>query len=407
MQFEIDARTRKQIEKARHFGETEARPVGLEADRLGRPIPIDDPFFKRLIERGEGRTRWRGPMSASGAAGQGTEKSAKHHSKSGGKRRQQTVMSLLYVEELAYWDRGVVVALPGVGLPEASVLALGTDEQKERFLGPFREPDRPRWACLALTEPGAGSDAAAIETTARKDGDHYILNGAKCFIGNASRSDWILVQATLDPSQGRSAHRSFFVEQGREGLGGYRIEKKMGLKAYESTSFTLQDCRVPAANLLGGEARFQQSAGFKTTMRTFNAGRPVVAANAVGIGRAALDEALAFARERDRLDDPRVRDRLEQAQRKLKLARLLCLRAGWLADEQRPNIVEASMSKAVAAQVGQDVTSLGMELLGAVAARGDHLIEKLYRDVKAMDIVEGTGQIQRIIMARKLVDLPR
>jgi acyl-CoA dehydrogenase len=287
------------------------------------------------------------------------------------------------------------------------VLALGTDEQKERFLGPFREPDRPRWACLALTEPGAGSDAAAIETTARKDGDHYILNGAKCFIGNASRSDWILVQATLDPSQGRSAHRSFFVEQGREGLGGYRIEKKMGLKAYESTSFTLQDCRVPAANLLGGEARFQQSAGFKTTMRTFNAGRPVVAANAVGIGRAALDEALAFARERDRLDDPRVRDRLEQAQRKLKLARLLCLRAGWLADEQRPNILEASMSKAVAAQVGQDVTSLGMELLGAVAARGDHLIEKLYRDVKAMDIVEGTGQIQRIIMARKLVDLPR
>jgi acyl-CoA dehydrogenase len=181
----------------------------------------------------------------------------------------------------------------------------------------------------------------------------------------------------------------------------------MGLKAYESTSFTLQDCRVPAANLLGGEARFQQSAGFKTTMRTFNAGRPVVAANAVGIGRAALDEALTFARERDRLDDPRVRDRLEQAQRKLKLARLLCLRAGWLADEQRPNIVEASMSKAVAAQVGQDVTSLGMELLGAVAARGDHLIEKLYRDVKAMDIVEGTGQIQRIIMARKLVDLPR
>ena len=181
----------------------------------------------------------------------------------------------------------------------------------------------------------------------------------------------------------------------------------MGLKAYESTSFTLQDCRVPAANLLGGEERYQQSAGFKTTMRTFNAGRPVVASNAVGIGRAALDEALAFARDHDRLADPRVRDRLERAARKLKMARLLCLRAGWLADQERPNILEASMSKAVAAQVGQEATSLGMELLGTVGARGDHLIEKLYRDVKAMDIVEGTGQIQRVIMARKLVGLPR
>jgi acyl-CoA dehydrogenase len=142
-------------------------------------------------------------------------------------------------------------------------------------------------------------------------------------------------------------------------------------------------------------------------MRTFNAGRPVVAANSVGMGRAALDEALAFAREHDLLGDARVRDRLERVARKLKMARLLCLRAGWLADQQRPNIVEASMSKAVGAQVGLEATSLGMELLGTVGARGDHLIEKLYRDIKAMDIVEGTGQIQRVIMARKLVGLPR
>jgi acyl-CoA dehydrogenase len=181
----------------------------------------------------------------------------------------------------------------------------------------------------------------------------------------------------------------------------------MGLKAYESTSFTLQDCRVPAANLLGGEKRKEKSGGFKTTMRTFNAGRPIVAANCVGVGRAAIDEALAFAREHDLLGDTRVRDRLELAARKLKMARLLCLRAGWLADEQRPNIVEASMSKAIAAQVGLDATSLGMELIGIVGARGDHLIEKLYRDIKALDMVEGTGQIQRIIMGRKLVDLPR
>jgi acyl-CoA dehydrogenase len=400
MNFEIDEATRDRLEMIRERGRSEVRPIGLEADRLGRPIPVEDPYFARLIGRGEGRTRWRGPEPGEKKKGGGAKKGGRGSS-------QVTVMSLLFVEELAYWDRGVMVANPGVGLPEGNVLAMGTDEQKERFLGPFLKPDRPRWACFAMTEPGAGSDAAAIQTTARTDGDGWIINGAKCFIGNASRSDWILVQATLDPAKGRAAQRAFFVEQGTPGLGGMRIEKKMGLKAYESTSFTLQDCRIPAANLLGGEERYEKPAGFKSAMKVFNAGRPIVAANAVGMGRAALDESLDFARDHDLLGDARTRDRLERTARKLKMARLLCLRAGWLADQQKPNIVEASMSKAVAAEVGLEATSLGMELLGTVGARGDHLIEKLYRDIKAMDMVEGTGQIQRIIMARKLVNLPR
>lgn len=393
MDFRIDDAMRERLEQVRDRGRNEARPKGLEADRLGRPIPVDDPYFQMLVDRGEGRTRWPGP---------------------GGPRPPEappstrtTVMALLAAEEFAYWDRGVGVAQPGPGLPEGNVLALGTEAQKERFLSPFLAPERPRWACFGMTEPGCGSDAAAIQTTARKDGDGWILNGAKCFIGSASRADWILVQATLDPRKGREAHRAFFVERGTPGLGGFKIEKKMGLKAYESTSFHLQDCRVPAANLLGGEERHRQRTGFKTALRTFNAGRPVIAANAVGIGRAALDEALRFAREHDLLGRERIRDRLERSARKLKLARLMCLQAGWLADRQQPNIVQASMSKAMAAQVGQEVTSLGMELLGSVGARGDHLIEKLYRDVKAMDIVEGTGQIQRVIMARQLVQLPR
>ncbi len=392
MDFAIDDATNEQLAQTREWGRTAMRPAGLEADRSAAPLPVEHPYFAKFVERGGGRTRW------AGLAGRARAREEKPRS---------VVTSLLVVEELAYWDRGVMVADPGPGLPEGNVLALGSEEQKERFLGPFLELDRPRWACFAMTEPGAGSDAAAIATSARRDGDGWILNGAKCFIGGASRADWILVQATLDASKGRAAQRAFFVERGTPGLGGFKIEKKMGLRAYESTSFTLADCRVPAANLLGGEKSGEKSADYATAMRTFNAGRPIIAANAVGMGRAALDEALAFAREHELLDRERVRDRLEAMARKLRMARLVCLRAGWLADRERPNITEASMAKALAAGVAQETTALGMELLGATGARGDHLIEKLYRDVKAMDIVEGTGQVQRMIIARNLVGLPR
>jgi acyl-CoA dehydrogenase len=391
IEYAVDGATRRRIEEARELGAKELRPVGLEADRNGAPIPVGHPFFDRCIARGEGRTRWRGSAAGEGAPSE----------------PPSVVTTLLLAEELAYWDRGVIIAMPGPGLPEASVLSMGTEEQRERFLGPFVAPDRPRWACFAMTEPGAGSDAAAIRTTARKDGDGWILNGAKCFIGGASRADWILVQATLDPSRGRGAQRAFFVERDTPGLGGFKVEKKMGLKAYESTSFTLADVRVPGANLLGGEARYESRAGFKAAMQTFNAGRPIIGANAVGMARAALDETLRFAREHDLLARDRVRDRIEAMARRVRKARLVCLRAGWLADRRQPNIVEASMAKALAAQIAQEATTLGLELLGTVAAGGDHLVEKLYRDVKAMDIVEGTGQVQRMIIARKLVGLPR
>jgi acyl-CoA dehydrogenase len=394
MDFTIDKAMRERLDEARHLGRTEVRPLGLEADRLGRPTPPDHPYFQKLLDRGEGRTRWPGP-------------NAPERQRPPADSTHTTVMGLLLAEEYSYWDRGVGVSNPGPGMPEPNVISMGTEEQKQRFLGPFLEPDRPRWACFGMTEPGAGSDVAGIRTSARKDGDHWILNGAKCFIGNASRSDWILVWATVDPTQGRAGHRAFIVEKDTPGLGAFKIEKKIGLKAYESTSFTLEDCRVPADNLLGGEERYEKRAGFKSAMGTFNAGRPRIAANSVGIGRAALDESLAFAREHDLLGDPRVRDRLEQVARKLRMARLIYLRAGWLVDQRKPNILEASMSKAMGADVSYEAASLGMELFGSVGARGDHLIEKLFRDVKAMDIVEGTGQVQRLIMARQLVQLPR
>lgn len=395
MDFALDEDLRKRIEQLSQLGRSQIRPLGLEADRLGRPTPPDHPFFERLIRLGQGRTRW-SPDSKGGPE------------RGVAPRMGTSVVGLCMIEEISFWDRGVAASFPGPGLGDPPILSMGTLEQKRRFLGPFVHPDRPRWGSFAMTEPSAGSDVAAIQATARKDGRHWVLNGAKSFAANASRADWIVVFATVDRSLGRDGHRAFVVERGTPGLGNFVVERKMGLKAYESTSFTLEDCRVSEDNLLGGEAHYAGRAGFRGAMKSFNATRPMVAVMAVGIGRAALEEALSFSREHGLLDDPRVRDRLERIRRRLRVARLLCWRAAWLADRERPNVLEASMSKAVAPAVALEAASLGMEILGDVGARGDHLIEKLFRDVKAMDIVEGTGQIQRVIMARRLLgDGPR
>ena len=401
MDFALDSETLQRLERARELGRLELRPLGIECDRLGRPTPPDHPFFAALLRLGMGGTRWRPAGEVQATPARETTTSARET------REGRSRVDLLIAEELSYWDRGVTVSFPGPGLGEPSVLSMGTEEQRARFLGPFARGDRPRWGAFAMTEPGAGSDVAGIRTSARRDGADWVLNGEKSFAANASRADWIVVFATVDPALGRDGHRAFVVEHGTPGLGDFKIEHKMGLKAYESTSFALRDCRVPGANLLGGEGHYASRAGFKGALRSFNATRPLVAAMATGIGRAALDESLGFAREQGLLGDVRVRDRLERVRRKLRMARLLGLRAAYMADRQRPNLADASIAKAVAPQVAFEAASLGMELLGLVGGRGDHLIEKLFRDVKAMDIVEGTGQIQRLIVARELVQYPR
>jgi acyl-CoA dehydrogenase len=394
MDLSIDAGTLQRLEGIREMGASQIRPLGLEADRLGRPTPPEHPFFEMLVKAGLGRTRWSGET---GDTPPGTPTA-----KVGSSRT-----TLCLAEEMSYWDRGVAVSFPGPGLGEPPLISMGTEDQKRRFLGPFADPDRARWGSFAMTEPGAGSDVAGIRASARREGNVWILNGAKSFAANASRADWIVVWATVDPSLGREGHRAFVVENGTPGVGDFLVERKMGLKAYESTSFSLVDCRVPAENLIGGEEHYARRAGFKGAMRSFNATRPLVAVMAVGIGRAALDAAAEFSQQMGLIGDQRIRDRLERVRRKLRSARLLCWRAAWLADYGRPNILEASIAKAAAPVAALEAASLGMEILGEIGGRGDHLIEKLYRDVKAMDIVEGTGQVQRLVMARQLVQLPR
>ena len=394
MDYAISAADRDRLARLAEIGRDEFRPAGLRADRAGQPLPPDDPFFQRMLALGFGRTSWRPPGAV-------RDDVARAPNKAG-----SAVAAVLLAEESAYWDRGIGVALCGPGLGESPVLGMGTPEQQARFLSPFLNPERPIWGAFAMSEPGAGSDVASIRTRAVRDGDHWVLNGAKAWSGNALRAQWTVVWATVDPALGRAGHRAFVVEHGTPGFEGHRVERKLGLRAYESVSFFLNDCRVPAANLLGGEDHYRARAGFKGAMTTFNAGRPAIGAMAVGIGRAALDEALCFARDSGLWQRERVRDRLERCRRKLKSALLLALRAAWMADQRLPNMTEASMAKAAAPAVALEACALGMDLLGLAGASGHPLIEKLHRDVKALDIVEGTGQIQRIVMARGLVDLP-
>lgn len=389
MDFELDNATRAHLENLREFGRNSIRPLGIERDRAGSPTPPDHPFFREVLERG--LTKSTLPAD------------------NGARTLGPAVLRVLSGQELAYWDRGVASSLPGPGLGGGPVMSMGTPEQKERLLGPFRNMTEPRWAAFAMTEPGAGSDVARIQSRAVRHGDEWVLNGAKLYSANADRADWIVVFATVDPDLGRAGHRAFIVERGMAGLSDPKPEKKMGIKAYASASFTMNDLRLPAANLLGGEEHYGErarGAGFKGAMQTFNATRPAIASNAVGMARACLDEAMTFARETGHMR-PRDLDRMERMRRKTRAAWLMCLKAAWLADAGQPNMVEASMSKATAAEVAMEAASLGMELLGAAGMQGEHLIEKLYRDVKAMDIVEGTGQIQRIVMARHLVNYPR
>jgi acyl-CoA dehydrogenase len=313
-------------------------------------------------------------------------------------------------EEMAWGDPAVILAFPGPGLGGPPVVLTGTAEQKKRFLSIFKPGEPPRYGAYATTEPGCGSDVAAIATTCRKDGDHYVLNGRKCFITNGARASWVVIFATIDPALGRAGQRAFVVEKGTPGFTVGKIEKKLGLRASETAELVLEECRVPKENLLGGEERYERAdkEGFKTAMKTFDSSRPMVAAMANGIARAAFEEARAFVKEHYMLGRPivrygAIRDVLVEMERKIEAGRLLCWNAAFMGDTGQPNSKEASMAKAYCARVGQWVTAKAMEIMGGFGTERERFVEKLYRDIKVYDIFEGTGEVQRLVISRRLM----
>jgi acyl-CoA dehydrogenase len=399
MNLTIDERTRKMVELIRGLGASHLRPLGLEADRAREPLPPDHPFFAMI---------WRSGFAGGALAADESEQD--DPPRDGARVGYRYIRACILAEEASYWDRGMAVSLPGPGLGGPPVQLMGTPEQRERFLSPFRDRDGPpRWAAFAMTEPGAGSDVARIETRCRKDGDEWVLSGTKMFSSNSRRASWVVVFATVDPALGRAGHRAFVVEAGTPGFDVIRVERKMGVRAYETCTFVLDECRVPASNLLGGDAYYGERRGFKGAMASFNATRPMIAVNAVGIARAAADTARDFVRNEYPSTGTRralALERICDMRRTIERSRLLCLRAAWLLDQGQPNALEASLAKLHAPPLALRAVGMAMEILGEAGMLRDRLLEKLYRDAKVLDIVEGTQQVQRLIVARKLVGLP-
>ncbi|HXN38579.1 MAG TPA: acyl-CoA dehydrogenase family protein, partial [Solirubrobacteraceae bacterium] len=288
------------------------------------------------------------------------------------------------------------------GLGNAAIASVANEEQLARFDG--------RWAAMAITEPEAGSDSAAIRTTAVLDGDDYVLNGEKIYVTSGERADLIVVWATLDRSKGRAAIKSFVVERDNPGLKLDRLEHKLGIRASDTAAFRLEDCRVPKDDMLGSPA-VDDKKGFGGAMQTFDNTRPLVAAMAVGLTRACLQETRAqLERAGVQLDDAApaytqhaAAARMQAMEADYEAARLLTLQAAWMADNSRPNSLHASMAKAKAGRTCVEVALACVELCGSVGYSESDLLEKWARDAKILDIFEGTQQIQLLIVARQLL----
>jgi len=309
---------------------------------------------------------------------------------------------------LCWGDVGLFLAMPGSGLGNAAITAVGTPEQVEKYGGSY--------AAMCITEPGTGSDSANISTTAVADGDEWVLNGEKIYVTDGDRCDTLVVWATLDKSLGKAAIKSFIVEKGTPGCEVTRLEHKLGIRASDTAAISFSDCRIPKTNILGSAELATDAEGrkkaFGGVMQTFDNTRPPVAAMAIGVSRAALDMSRELLKEEgvELKFDKRptnltaLEAELCQMEAEWHGARLLVLKAAWMADNKIPNSMEASMCKAKAGRVGNNITLRCVALCQSLGYSENILLEKFARDSKILDIFEGTQQIQQLIVARRVLE---
>lgn len=371
------------------------RPISRKYDLGEHDRPVELDMLAAVID---GMNEGNSEVGGTGATG--VRRDA--NDKSQGNRNGTNLSTALSIMELCWGDVGMLLSMPRQGLGNSAIASVANDEQLKRFKG--------RWAAMAITEPGCGSDSAAIRTTAKLDGDHYVLNGEKIFVTSGERADLVVVWATLDKSLGRSAIKSFVVEKGTPGFDLVRLEHKLGIRASDTAHFILSNCRVPKENLLG-DPSINPEKSFAGVMQTFDNTRPLVAAMAVGLTRACIEEmgkilkdcgmAVDYAKPVAR--QPAAVAEFIRMQADYEAARLLTMQAAWMADNARPNSLEASLAKAKAGRTCVDVALKCVELAGSIGYTETALLEKWSRDAKILDIFEGTQQIQLLIIARRLL----
>ncbi|PGU36491.1 acyl-CoA dehydrogenase [Bacillus cereus] len=308
---------------------------------------------------------------------------------------------VIAIEELSR-----VCASTGVTLSAHTSLAgwpifkFGTEEQKQKFLRPMAEGTKI--GAYGLTEPSSGSDAGGMRTTAKRDGDHYTLNGSKIFITNGGIADIYVVFALTDPESKQRGTSAFIVESDTPGFSVGKKESKLGIRSSPTTEIMFEDCRIPVENLLGEEGQ-----GFKVAMQTLDGGRNGIAAQAVGIAQGALDASIEYARERHQFGKPIAAQqgigfKLADMATDVEAARLLTYQAAWLESEGLPYGKESAMSKVFAGDTAMKVTTEAVQVFGGYGYTKDYPVERYMRDAKITQIYEGTQEIQRLVISRML-----
>ncbi len=403
--FELEPQVIERLGMYHAVAENLMRPISREYDEREHEEPEE--FFK---------TMWQAQSLADVAPGASERKKSAAPTATArpSSLKLRNLLTCTTTEEMCWGDAGLFLSIPNSGLGGAAVMAAGTPEQKTRFLKRYSEGE-PKWGAMAITEAACGSDSAAIQTTAARDGDHWVINGTKIFCTGgqraAEKSDgFVVVWATVDKSAGRAGIKSFVVERGTSGMQVARVENKLGIRASDTAMIIFDNCRIPLDHLLGSP-EVRREGGFKDAMATFDATRPIVAAMAIGVGRAALDFVRDFLRQQNvpiRYGiSPRRLTAIERdfmdMEVQLKAARLLTWRAAWMLDTGKRNNLEASMAKAKAGLVVTQITQKAVEILGPLGYSRKLLLEKWMRDAKINDIFEGTQQINMLIVARRIL----
>ncbi|TQR64746.1 acyl-CoA dehydrogenase family protein [Acinetobacter sp. RF14B] len=377
------------IDQAHEVAVNVLRPISRKYDKIEHTYPKELDMLASVVD---GMNQGSEGMNAGAAVNKRGDSDESN-------KNGVNMSTALSIVEMCYGDTGLLLSMPRQGLGNSAIAAVANDEQLPRFQG--------IWAAMAITEPGCGSDSAAIRTTATKDGDDYILNGEKIFVTSGERADAVVVWATLNKKLGRAAIKSFVVAKNTPGMKIERLEHKLGIKASDTAAISFIDCRVPAANLLGHE-EIDVAKGFAGVMETFDNTRPLVAAMAIGCAKASLERIKEiFKDELDAhystpyLQSSNIAAQIYRMEAEWEAARLLMLKAAWMADNRKPNSREASISKAKAGRIGNEITLKCVELAATLGYNETELLEKWARDSKILDIFEGTQQIQQLIIARR------